>query len=110
VCAFALLDRGKNYKLADLKGKYTVLYFYPGDFTSGCTIEAQNFEKNAERIRALGEMMPFPPSPSSRRMTDKWNVHKESVNFPPPLHHVHHESLVLVLSCHPSCGAAIDLI
>ena len=31
-----------------------MLYFYPGDFTSGCTIEAQNFEKNAEKIRALG--------------------------------------------------------
>lgn len=48
------IRRGKNIKLADLNGKWTVLYFYPGDFTSGCTIEAQNFEKNAERIRALG--------------------------------------------------------
>lgn len=31
-----------------------MLYFYPGDFTSGCTIEAQNFEKNSGAIRDLG--------------------------------------------------------
>ena len=47
-------NRGKDIALNDLKGKWTVLYFYPGDFTSGCTIEAQNFEKNADAIRALG--------------------------------------------------------
>ena len=47
-------NRGKEISLSDLKGKWTVLYFYPGDFTSGCTIEAQNFEENAAAIRALG--------------------------------------------------------
>jgi len=47
-------NRGKEIGLKDLKGKWSVLYFYPGDFTSGCTIEAQNFEKNAASIRKLG--------------------------------------------------------
>ena len=44
--------------LSDLRGKWVVLYFYPKDFTAGCTIEARRFqqdlpkylEKNAEII------------------------------------------------------------
>ncbi len=32
--------------LADYRGKWVVLYFYPKDFTSGCTIEAQRFQKD----------------------------------------------------------------
>lgn len=47
-------NTGKDISLDDLKGKWSVLYFYPGDFTSGCTIEAQNFEKSADAIRGLG--------------------------------------------------------
>ncbi|EKX44374.1 peroxiredoxin [Guillardia theta CCMP2712] len=47
-------NEGKDIGLKDLKGKWTVLYFYPGDFTSGCTIEANNFEKASADIRALG--------------------------------------------------------
>lgn len=31
---------GKSYKLADFKGKKLLIYFYPKDFTSGCTKEA----------------------------------------------------------------------
>ncbi len=46
-------DNGKVYSLADIKNKRTVLYFYPGDFTSGCTIEAQNFEKNIDAFKSL---------------------------------------------------------
>lgn len=32
--------------LADFRGQWVVLYFYPRDFTSGCTIEAQRFERD----------------------------------------------------------------
>ena len=46
-------DNGKVYSLADINNKRTVLYFYPGDFTSGCTIEAQNFEKNIDEFKSL---------------------------------------------------------
>lgn len=39
-----LLDHnGKQFCLADTKGKWTILYFYPKDDTSGCTIEAKEF-------------------------------------------------------------------
>ena len=32
--------------LADFRGKWVVLYFYPKDFTSGCTIEARRFQQD----------------------------------------------------------------
>jgi thioredoxin-dependent peroxiredoxin len=32
--------------LSDLRGKWVVLYFYPKDFTSGCTIEARRFQQD----------------------------------------------------------------
>jgi thioredoxin-dependent peroxiredoxin len=32
--------------LADYQGKWVVLYFYPKDFTSGCTIEARRFQQD----------------------------------------------------------------
>jgi len=37
---------GKPLSLRDLRGKWVVLYFYPKDFTSGCTIEAHNFQRD----------------------------------------------------------------
>src|SRR6267143_6938609 len=36
----------KPVSLRDFKGKWVVLYFYPKDFTSGCTIEAHNFQRD----------------------------------------------------------------
>lgn len=32
--------------LEDYRGKWVVLYFYPKDFTSGCTLEAQRFQRD----------------------------------------------------------------
>jgi peroxiredoxin Q/BCP len=34
-------------------GKWTVLYFYPGAFTSGCTLEARGFQRDLEEYRNL---------------------------------------------------------
>ncbi len=42
--AFSLpSSTGETLKLSDLKGGAVVLYFYPKDNTSGCTLEAQEF-------------------------------------------------------------------
>jgi len=39
---FSLKDaNGKLVKKSDLKGKKYLVYFYPKDFTPGCTIEAE---------------------------------------------------------------------
>jgi len=37
---------GSQISLKDFKGKWVVLYFYPKDFTSGCTMEAHNFQRD----------------------------------------------------------------
>src|SRR5712664_891651 len=39
-------QEGKSVSLHDFKGKWVVLYFYPKDFTSGCTVEAHNFQRD----------------------------------------------------------------
>jgi peroxiredoxin Q/BCP len=39
-------NEGKEASLSDYKGKWVVLYFYPKDFTSGCTLEAHNFQRD----------------------------------------------------------------
>jgi peroxiredoxin Q/BCP len=39
--------------LGDYRGKWVVLYFYPKDFTPGCTLEAQRFQKDLPKYQAL---------------------------------------------------------
>jgi peroxiredoxin Q/BCP len=43
--------------LKDYKGKYVVLYFYPKDMTTGCTIEAHNFERDKDKYAALNAVV-----------------------------------------------------
>jgi peroxiredoxin Q/BCP len=42
-------NEGKSVNLADYKGKWMVLYFYPKDFTGGCTLEAHNFQADLDK-------------------------------------------------------------
>jgi len=39
-------QEGKQVSLRDFHGKWVILYFYPKDFTTGCTIEAHNFQRD----------------------------------------------------------------
>lgn len=41
---------GKPVSLKDFRGQWVVLYFYPKDFTGGCTLEARGFQKNLKRF------------------------------------------------------------
>jgi len=45
-------DGGGSVSLASLKGNAIVLYFYPKDDTSGCTLEARDFSKAAKSFKA----------------------------------------------------------
>ena len=45
---------GATVRLADLAGKYVVLYFYPKDDTPGCTKEACSIRDWRDEIRKLG--------------------------------------------------------
>jgi len=53
--AFALVDQdGETRRLADYRGQWVVLYFYPRDDTPGCTTEACSFRDDVPRLRQLG--------------------------------------------------------
>ena len=52
--AFSLQDQaGKMRSLADWRGQWVVLYFYPKDNTPGCTEEACTFRDDMEQLSAL---------------------------------------------------------
>jgi thioredoxin-dependent peroxiredoxin len=40
---------GSKISLDQFRGKWVVLYFYPKDMTSGCTIEAHNFQRDRQK-------------------------------------------------------------
>src|SRR6476620_7802892 len=42
---------GSHVSLKDYRGKWVVLYFYPKDLTSGCTLEAKNFERDLAKYQ-----------------------------------------------------------
>jgi peroxiredoxin Q/BCP len=45
-------QEGAQVSLDQFKGKWVVLYFYPKDFTSGCTVEAHNFQRDVDKYTA----------------------------------------------------------
>ena len=46
------LDDGTRFRLSDLEGKKNVvLYFYPADFTGGCTAQACSFRDNYDTVQ-----------------------------------------------------------
>ena len=47
-------NEGSQVSLKDYRGKWVVLYFYPKDFTSGCTLEAHNFQRDLQKYEQMG--------------------------------------------------------
>jgi peroxiredoxin Q/BCP len=43
--------------LSDYKGKWVVLYFYPKDFTGGCTLEAHNFQRDLDKYKSANAVV-----------------------------------------------------
>jgi peroxiredoxin Q/BCP len=50
-------NEGKQASLGDFKGKWVVLYFYPKDFTGGCTLEAHNFQRDLAKYDAANAVI-----------------------------------------------------
>jgi len=46
-------NEGKQTSLKDYRGQWVVLYFYPKDFTSGCTLEAHNFQRDLAKYEKM---------------------------------------------------------
>ncbi|MFW9909848.1 MAG: peroxiredoxin [Candidatus Thorarchaeota archaeon] len=47
-------ESGNKFKLSDLRGKKIVLYFYPKDFTPGCTMEACSLRDDYQIFEGSG--------------------------------------------------------
>ena len=48
---------GSQVSLDSYRGKWVVLYFYPKDMTSGCTIEAHNFQRDQAKYDAANAVI-----------------------------------------------------
>jgi len=70
---------GTDFRLADAKDKWLVLYFYPKDATSGCTTESQEFRDLHAKFRRAGAMV-LGVSRDSLKSHDKFRE-KESLPF-----------------------------
>lgn len=52
---FSALDQHNQQRnLAEFKGKKLILYFYPKDNTSGCTMQANNLKEYYPKLQSLG--------------------------------------------------------
>ena len=52
---FQVMDsNGNKVKSSDFKGKKHAIYFYPKDFTPGCTTEADEFAKDYKKFQKEG--------------------------------------------------------
>jgi peroxiredoxin Q/BCP len=70
---------GREIRLDSLKGRKVVLYFYPKDDTSGCTLEAQNFQALKQDF-ASADTEIIGVSPDSLKSHDKFRA-KYGLNF-----------------------------
>lgn len=73
-------DDGSRVRLRDLRGRKVVLYFYPRDDTSGCTVEACEFRDTLPRIDEAGAVV-LGVSPDSVESHVKFKE-KHDLNFP----------------------------
>jgi len=75
---FTLTDQNeKKITLSDLQGKPVVVYFYPRNFTPGCTREAQSFADLYSEFKKIGaEVIGISPDnqPSHLKFTAKYEL------------------------------------
>jgi thioredoxin-dependent peroxiredoxin len=72
-------QEGKPVNLYDYRGKWVVLYFYPKDFTSGCTEEAHNFQRDLAQYEQKNAVI-LGVSVDSAESHEKFCT-KEGLNF-----------------------------
>jgi peroxiredoxin Q/BCP len=69
-------DGGGKVKLSELKGRKAVVYFYPKDDTSGCTLEAVTFTSLAPEFEKAGTVV-IGISPDSAKLHDRFKQKHE---------------------------------
>ena len=70
---------GATFTLDDMKGSPTVLYFYPKDNTSGCTLEAKSLRDGKEELKRRGYKI-VGVSPDSEKSHQNF-CQKHELNF-----------------------------
>ncbi len=75
-----LIDENKHLSLDSFKGKYLVIYFYPKDKTSGCTVESQDFRDHVKKFKEMNCEVVGVSRDSIK--SHKSFQEKESLNFP----------------------------
>ncbi len=77
----AVATDGSNISLHDFRGKSNViLYFYPEDMTSGCTVEACNFRDDIAQYKAANTVV-LGVSKDTREKHQQF-TEKDRLNFP----------------------------
>ncbi|HVU06847.1 MAG TPA: thioredoxin-dependent thiol peroxidase [Candidatus Paceibacterota bacterium] len=77
---FTLKDQdGKLRSLSDWQGQWVILYFYPKDMTSGCTLEAQEFRDHEYEIGDMNAVI-IGVSPDDQKSHTKF-CQEQSLNF-----------------------------
>lgn len=75
---FAAADAdGNTVRSSDFVGRRHAIYFYPKDFTPGCTTEADEFSKDYKKFQKAGiEIIGVSPddADSHRRFCDKMSI------------------------------------
>ena len=74
-----LTQEGNSLSLSDLKGSRIVLYFYPKDNTSGCTLEAKSLRDGKAELAERGYRI-IGVSPDSERSHQNFCA-KHDLNF-----------------------------
>ena len=70
-------ETGAIHRLADQRGRWTIVYFYPADDTPGCTTEACQFRDLDEEVRDTGaDVWGVSPDGASshKRFREKFNL------------------------------------
>lgn len=75
----ATTTSGDSWRLKDAKGSKVVLFFYPKDMTSGCTLEAQQFRDLHAQFKRTGTQV-IGVSRDSCRSHQKF-IDKENLNY-----------------------------
>jgi peroxiredoxin Q/BCP len=75
---FSFKSKNQRMNLADFRDRKVVLYFYPRDFTTGCTTEASEFTRHYEKFKSAGIEI-IGVSPDTDESHEKF---KQKMNIP----------------------------
>ncbi|MFH0817806.1 MAG: peroxiredoxin, partial [Candidatus Micrarchaeota archaeon] len=73
-----MLDETKAIQLSDYRGKWVVLFFYPGDFTFVCPTELGELAEKYERFQGLGAEV-ISVSTDSEYVHKAWHDQSETI-------------------------------